>query len=478
MMTAAEVWDAACRWKDLGEPADPVTVLDGIVDPDRAASLVPTEASFSPTRSVPDTEVPAAALVTQVAAIGSDAAMRLAGPYVHVFDGLSLAAAPETEAARYAMGETLGEGGMGKVVAAVDLRIGRPVALKTLREAHRGSAAASRAFVDEARITGQLEHPNIIPIHELGVLPDGQPFYSMRIVKRRTLRDVLRGKTWPLARLCGVFVQACNAIGYAHTRGVLHRDIKPENILLGDYGEVYVADWGIAKLFKGPDVAAKAPGGSGGALGTPGYMAPEQILEDASRIDHRADLFALGVVLYTILTGRHPFTGSTSPDIMLNALSRDPVRPREIAPNCPVVLEELCLKLLSKDPNDRPSSAEAVAAEVEAFLEGAKERERRREEAARLVREASEPAARVAELERERDEAIARARGLLRDVRPWEPVERKRPAWDLEDRARTFDHEITMTVASAIELYTKALGYDPDFEGARAGLADLYWARA
>ncbi len=368
---------------------------------------------------------------------------------------------------------------MGKVNAAVDMRIGRPVAVKTLRDEHRRSPGSVRSFVNEARITGQLEHPGVIPVHEFGTLPDGQPFYSMRIVKRRSLRDVLRGEElrtkWPLARLATVFVQVCRAVGYAHSRGVIHRDLKPDNILLGDYGEVYVADWGIAKLFKEPDAADRH---AEEALGTPGFMAPEQLYGGVDGVDHRADLFALGVILYDILTGRQPFTGPSTAALMMSTVSRTPTRPRDVVSSCPVVLDELCMKLLDKSPSERPESAEAVADEVEAFLEGAREKERRRQEAERLVAEAHVPVARAGELERERARASTEARALLQEVKPWEPIERKRPAWDLEDRAKALEVEITTAVAGAIELYTKALGYDPEFEGARAGLADLYWARA
>jgi formylglycine-generating enzyme required for sulfatase activity/serine/threonine protein kinase len=424
---------------------------------------------------------------------------------------------------RYELGEELGRGGVGRVVRARDRAIGRPVALKTLQEGAGATPGQTARFVEEARITGQLEHPSVIPIYDLGVLGDGQPFYAMRVVGRTSLKDVLRDPArradWSFARLCGAFVQVCRAMAYAHTRGVVHRDLKPGNILLGQYGEVYVADWGIAKVLRAPGAPGApgapaeedgqtptrpgggvtptpegstgerpAPWGSEGAardgtqmgssLGTPGYMPPEQVRGEWDRLDHRADLFALGAVLYEMLTGRRPFEGRSAFEVLEATVHREPLAPRALRPGCPLVLEELCGRMLQKRAEDRPGSAAEVAAEVEAYLEGAKERERRRAEADALAARAAEPFARARTLREERVEVLARARAALRDVKLWEPVERKRPAWALEARAAALDVEAARALARAIELYAQALGYAPAHAGARAGLADLYWWRA
>src|SRR6185436_5638214 len=160
---------------------------------------------------------------------------------------------------RYEVGEALGAGGAGKVVKARDREIGRVVALKTLKPGAEEDSAVGNRFRTEARITAQLEHPNIVPVYDLGTLPDGQPYYTMRVVKKQSLQDVLAStelrKQWPLVRLVGAFVQVSRALAYSHSRGVLHRDIKPENILLGDFGEVYLADWGNSKTVSSPDAA-------------------------------------------------------------------------------------------------------------------------------------------------------------------------------------------------------------------------------
>jgi serine/threonine-protein kinase len=314
----------------------------------------------------------------------------------------------------------------------------------------------------------------------------------MRIVKRQSLRDVLTHADvkaqWPLVRLLGAFVQVSRALAYAHARGILHNDIKPENVLLGDFGEVYLADWGLSRAMR--EVALEIPsrregsgamranGTSSQTSGTPGYIAPEVLRHEAD-VDERADLFALGVILYELLAGVHPFDVGSGPGAMILAtIDRTPRRPRDVVSSCPLLLEDLCLKLLSKDKAERPQSADQVAAEVEAFLEGAKERERRRAEAVSLCERAKEPVQRFRHLETERQRLTELARQTLKQVKGWEPVERKHAGWSLDDRAAEAERDSGRALAEAIELYTKALGYDAECVDAHRGLADLYWGRA
>ncbi|MFT3774884.1 MAG: bifunctional serine/threonine-protein kinase/formylglycine-generating enzyme family protein [Minicystis sp.] len=402
---------------------------------------------------------------------------------------------------RYTFLEDLGVGGIGKVVRATDRVVGRDVALKTLRDGMGMAPDVIERFLAEACVTARLEHPNVVPVHDIGSFPNGQPYYSMRVVKQRSLQDVLasaelRGE-WPLVRLIGAFVQISRALAYAHRRGVWHRDIKPENILLGDFGEVYLADWGNAKTLPGSAMATaqrgvspSTPPGSyedglsvrapeqSGLSGTPGYIAPEQIRGDRARVDHRADIFALGVVLYEILTGQHPFDAPTVLGVILATQTRVPRSPRTLLPTCPLILEDLCLAMLSKDPDQRPESAERVAAEAEAFLEGARERERRHEEALRLCELAQLPVERSRALGQERARLLTEARYLLQNVKGYEPVETKRPAWELEDRAAQVERDEAVAAAEAIDLFTKALAYNPMSIEARASLSELYWERA
>jgi len=399
---------------------------------------------------------------------------------------------------RYVFGTALGVGGGGRVVTATDREIGRTVALKTMKPSTERTETAIRRFRDEARTTARLEHPNIIPVYDIGTLPDGAPFYTMPIVQRRSLRDVLRLPTprdgWPLARLCTVFVQVCRAVAYAHARGVLHRDLKPENILLGDFGEVYVADWGVAKLVAERAEEAEQHGAPpphaqdvlphtmmGAALGTMGYMAPEQARGEWHAVDRRADLFALGVILYEILCGQHPFRsrpGSSRDEVLHAVEHEEPPPPREVAPACPLVLDQLCRALLAKRREDRPDSAEAVAAEVEAFLEGVKEKERRRGEAERLIERARAPLARYQELGEARRRLLEEAQARRGAMKPWEPLERKRDAWQCEDRAAEVEAARAEALAEAMELHHQALAHDADSAVAHAALADLYWSLA
>jgi serine/threonine protein kinase/formylglycine-generating enzyme required for sulfatase activity len=395
---------------------------------------------------------------------------------------------------RYVLGAERGVGGGGRVVAAGDHALGRTVALKALRSTVGDTEGSAQRFREEARITAGLEHPNIIPVYDVGSFRDGTPYYTMRLVKRHSLRDVLSLEAprehWPLARLCSVFVQVCRAVDYAHAQGILHRDLKPENILLGDFGEVYVADWGIAKLVAERH-DSRQPGGaratttgvsgaSGGGLGTLGYMAPEQA-GDGLDLDRRADLFALGVILYEILTGAHPFRTlgvSSRQEIARAVAEAEPLPPRQIAPGCPHALEVLCLALLAKKRDQRPPSADVVALEVEAFLEGAKEKERRRVEAERLVELGRAPLARYEALAAERRSLLEEAAQLKSSMRPWEPLTKKRAAWALEDRAAEVEAAQAKVLAEAMEHYQHALAHDPESTVARAAMADLNWSLA
>ncbi len=484
------VWDAACRWT-LGACPSARDLFENILEPahleelllEHAEDGVEREAAEPPAAGPPSTISIGTTIAGATAAIGQEGVSEEAqgaAPHLH-----------DPEEPRYLVTEELGSGGAGRVVMARDGIIGRTVALKTLKEGDASAPGVAERFVTEARVTAQLEHPNVVPVYDMGTLPNGQPYYTMRVVKRQSLQDVLARdelrQHWTLVRLVGAFVQISRALAYAHRRGLIHRDIKPENILLGDFGEVYLADWGNAKAtipgaMDGPlrfnAAALHLESEPSGLSGTPGYISPEQIRGDRARIDHRSDIFALGVVLYELLTGEHPFDAPTLLGVILATQTRTPKPPRHLVPNCPLLLEDLCLAMLAKDPAQRPDSAERVVAEAEAFLEGAKERSRRREEARRLCELAKLPVAKNRTLKREREQLVAEARSKLQDVKGFEPVERKRPGWALEDRAVQVEREQASAMASAIDLYTKALGYDPELIDARSGLADLYWARA
>lgn len=299
---------------------------------------------------------------------------------------------------RYRIQEEVARGGMGQILRASDRDLRRDVAMKVMLDGAEGRARAR--FVEEAQVTAQLEHPNIVPVHELGVDVEGRPFFTMKLVKGRSLGEVLKGvrenperfSEYGLGRLLGVFVNVCNAVAFAHSRGVLHRDLKPANLMLGDFGEVLVMDWGLAKV-KGKEFPATAasprsidaealvttsrsgaPGLTmdGTVMGTPFYMAPEQAAGEIDGIDARTDVYALGAILYEILTLKPPVEGKDFKVVL--KLVKDGViqAPEEKAPtrSIPRELSAVAMKALSKRPEDRYPGADALRGDVELYLQG------------------------------------------------------------------------------------------------------------
>jgi serine/threonine protein kinase len=287
-------------------------------------------------------------------------------------------------------------GGMGKVWLARDVSLGRDVALKELQSE---TASGKRRFLREAQVTGRLEHPGIVPVYEMGRDPEtGRPFYVMRFIRGRTLTEVTadfhrnRRPDWyepmELVKLLTAFVSVCQTIAYAHSHGIVHRDLKGENIILGEFGEVIVLDWGLAKRLDGADdlgESIETDGDSsatahrtmmGQVMGTPAYMAPEQAEGRLDLIGPSTDIFGLGAVLYEILTGSAPFSGTTVPAIIQQAKRGEVVPPHVLWPEVPPGLASACLKALSKSPSDRY----ATAAELGQEIQGWQDRQRRQAE--------------------------------------------------------------------------------------------------
>jgi PAS domain S-box-containing protein len=289
---------------------------------------------------------------------------------------------------RYAFVSLHATGGIGRVWLGRDRQLDREVAIKELRPEQAGDAKIAARFLREARLTGQLEHPGVVPVYELASRADSNhPFYAMRLVRGRTLTSAIdayhakraRGRDEPLdfVALLTAFAAVCNTIAYAHSRGVLHRDLKGDNVILGDFGEVIVLDWGLAKLLGQPDEEADTlragPEGEqdagltvqGEIMGTPAYMAPEQAEGRLDQIDHRTDIYGLGAILYEILTGQPPFVGANTLQVLLKAAWANPTPPRELWPEVPPALEEVCLKAMAKDPRRRYAAAADLAREVQ-----------------------------------------------------------------------------------------------------------------
>jgi eukaryotic-like serine/threonine-protein kinase len=282
----------------------------------------------------------------------------------------------------YQLGELIGRGGMGEVVAAQDQRIGREVAVKRIRNAKPSEDAVAR-FLREARIQARLDHPAIVPVYELGTDEAGLPYFTMKRLAGVTLakRLVERAPIQPLLR---AFVDVCLAVQLAHSRGVVHRDLKPSNIMLGDYGEVYVLDWGVARVVtdkrrttQGAMLAEVDDDTTAGAiLGTPGYMAPEQVRgHDAGRA---ADVYALGSILFEILSGEplHP-RGEAAFASTLTQPQDAPARRVSEQRTIPPELDAVCFDALAEDPTARPTARE-LADRVQAYLDGDRDLERRR----------------------------------------------------------------------------------------------------
>lgn len=282
------------------------------------------------------------------------------------------------------------KGGIGEIWLARDCQLGRDVALKNVRSEMAKDSTVTRRFLNEAQINGQLEHPGIVPVYELAANKDEQPFYSMRFVNGRTLKHASRAfhedrvagqpSLTEFSSLLNAFVTVCKTIAYAHSRGVIHRDLKGENVILGDFGEVVVLDWGLAKLEGTSEEATEAPPVAidqdegpltlqGHAVGTPGYMAPEQAMGRIDLIDCRTDVYGLGAMLYHLLTGKPPFKGENFEELLRKVQFQEPIPPKQLWDGVPDTLQAACLKALAKERSQRFDSAREFAEEVEQWQE-------------------------------------------------------------------------------------------------------------
>jgi tetratricopeptide (TPR) repeat protein len=343
--------------------------------------------------------------------------------------------------ARYEQLREVGRGGIGVVYRGRDRVLGREIAIKVLRGGQNGRPDARRRFIQEAQIGSRLQHPAIVPVHELGQFPDGRPYFTMKLVEGETLAHLLRNRVADaapadLSRLLAVFEQVCQAMAYAHANGVVHRDLKPSNVMVGAFGEVQVMDWGLAKQLgttagqpageESPafqptidDINPAAATQSGTLMGTPAYMPPEQARGEVDRVDKRSDVFSLGAILCEILTGQPPYAGDAIETCRL-AAEGDLTDAQARLASCGVdeALRSLAQQCLNADPEARPADAGIIAAGVTAYLSSAAERLRHAE----MERAAAEASAKVERRARRLTLALAAALLVGAGVTAWQAV--------------------------------------------------------
>jgi serine/threonine-protein kinase len=336
-------------------------------------------------------------------------------------------------ALRYVASDLLGEGGMGEVRLARDARIGREVAMKIVRPGQGSRSDLRSRFLREARVQGQLEHPAIVPVYDLGARPDGAAFFTMKRVRGQTLEEILddlRAKE-PAAlnefsrrKLLSAFGSVCLAIDFAHARGVVHRDLKPGNIMLGGFGEVYVLDWGLAKIQNDPNptssrdsetvdapMSIRGQTEAGAVMGTPGYMAPEQLI--TTEIDARADVYALGAILFEIVVGKPLHDKPKLAQILDSTLTGPETRASIVAPqlDVPPELEAIWTKAVALSKDDRFESARELSDAIERFLDGDRDLEQRKKMAGDHVRRGEAASARALA-----DESEAERKSAMREL--------------------------------------------------------------
>ena len=397
----------------------------------------------------------------------------------------------------YELLEEIGSGGMGTVYRARELALSRHVAVKFLQPRFPADGAAAARFVEEAQITGQLQHPGVPPVHAIGTLADGRPFLVMKLIKGRTLEDLLKERQDPAAdrgRFHAVFEQVCHAVACAHEYKVIHRDLKPANVMVGKFGEVQVMDWGLAKLLTAPaqktEVLDDAPAATvirtvresegsftvaGSVLGTPAFMPPEQAGGEIARIDERSDVFGLGAILCVILTGKPPFVAKDSEAIRLMAIRGQLADCLARLDGCGAEPELVALakRCLATDPADRPRHAGEVAKAVAGLRADAEDRAKRAE----LDRAAAE----VRAAEQRKRRKVQAALGLaftalvvLGGVFLWWTQEQRR-ARDADERERRLaketeardrraaaEREVSRAVEDAVAKFGRATGAGRD----------------
>ncbi|TNE52507.1 MAG: protein kinase [Deltaproteobacteria bacterium] len=426
----------------------------------------------------------------------------------------NLSVTPES---RYEILETLGVGGMGQVLRVNDKVLKRVVAMKLLKPGLHLDEELARRFLEEAQATSQLQHPGIVPVYDMGQFTDGRHFFTMKEIKGRTLTHEIKQfhkqrkkihkegeeevSFYSLRGLLNTYRRICETVGYAHSRGVLHRDLKPDNIMLGEHGEVLVVDWGLVKRtddevvtehLASPDDDAFLTQ-AGMIQGTPAYMSPEQARGDRDAMGPATDVYALGAILYEILSGHPSVTGKTLVRVLSRVIEGDIPPPgrvdnpgeenlgtrwdgnwhknrRKYLPMLPGPLLQICDRALSLEPDDRYPDAGKLAQDVGRWLEGAQQRER----GLAVVAAARELFPSMQKLREQAAILQYEAKFLLEKVETWESEDKKLPAWNKEDEAQQCLQEAKLLEIEAEQLLQGALTHTPDLLEAHLALSDIY----
>lgn len=418
---------------------------------------------------------------------------------------------------------TLGHGGMGEVRRVRDPILNRTLAMKILHPHLLEKQDVTSRFIEEAQVCAQLQHPNIVPIHEMGRLDDGRVYFTMKEIKGRPFGDAIAdvhaaiennrwqitGSGWSLRRLIDAFHDVCRAVSFAHSKGVLHRDLKPENIMLGEYGEVLVVDWGIAKVLGRPDLAALSGDLEvvytdrfdmranstrfGQVAGTPAYMSPEQARGEIDKLDGRTDIYALGAILYEILIGHPPYVGQSGLDILNQVILGPPQSIRTTnttiysgdtvfedvdfkasVKDCtlpiPDELVEICERAMQRQISARYSSVQELAEAISDWLDGSK----KREQALKIVEEALDLTVQRELLEIEATELLDEAKQGLKQIPSWETEDVKGEWWEREHRAKMLQTQSQMLDIEQEQKLQGALTHKADLEEAHIALAERY----
>lgn len=405
------------------------------------------------------------------------------------------------EEGKYVIERMIGEGGMGQVFLAFDRDLRRSIAIKVIRRGQSVNRERLARFVEEAQVTGQLEHPGIPPIHEMAVNENQEVFFTMKLLKGRTLKEIIHDlhagrrdmrEQFSRTRLLQILLSVCNAVHFAHEKGVIHRDIKPANIMIGDYGEVQLLDWGLAKVLDRPeeneDLGERVETVrteqhivtlDSHIQGTLLYMAPEQA--QGRRADARTDIYALGATLYEVLTFLPPKTGSSIDELLEESRLGLVLQPSQRAPKLkiPEALEEICMKALEYHPDDRHETAKDLADDIQVYLDGTFEQERRRMESENLLRDAQKVLSEHDSEKSDLQEVVRNKKKLEEQAQsnPYSSKEHRQQERVLDKTIQEHETSIAQKFTQAQTLLSSALSTHPENAQARRTLGQLYLDR-